>query len=177
MPKRLHERTIFSSKLFSIKELEMEFENGKRSTYEIIEKFDSCGVVPVTAKGTVLLIREYVAAHDTYVIDFPGGKVEEGVGLEEVAQKELQEELGYKAGKLDKLATLTLSPGYLTQRSTIFLGRDLIKSKLPGDEPEELQVVEYSFEELFTMIDKGDISEARTVSSIFLAHTYLKKKV
>ncbi len=177
MPKRLNERVLFKSKLFTVKELDMEFEGGKKGTYEIIEKFDSCGIIPITNKGTLLLIREYVAGLDRYVVDFPGGKIEESTTLEEVAQKELQEELGYKAGKLDKLATFTLSPGYLTQRSTVFIARELTKSKLDGDEPEELEAVEYSLRELFEMIENGTITEARTIASIYLVDTFLKKNV
>lgn len=175
MPKRTAERTIFKSKIFAVKELDLTFENGKRTTFEIIEKPDSVGVVPITKSGSLLLIREYVAATNEFVLDFPGGKVEKGLSLEEIAQKELQEELGFKALKLNKLITYTLSPGYITQRSTMFIGRDLVKSKLEGDETVPPEVKEYELEDLITMIQAGQITEARTVATIFLTKDFLSK--
>lgn len=174
MPKRIGEKIIFQSKLFTIKNIDLQFPQ-KTVTYEIMAKADSCGIIPVTEKGTLILIKEYVYALDEYVYDFPGGRMEQGYSPKEIANKELQEEIGYRANKLDKLAVFTLSPGYLTQKTHLFLAQDLVESKMQGDEEETPTIHQFSFEEVEAMIARGEINEARTIAGFYLAKKFLKK--
>lgn len=175
MPKRLGERIVFQSKLFTIKDVELQF-NEKKVIYQILEKTDSCGVIPITSEGKIIMVYEYVAGTDEYVLDFPGGRMEEGVDIIKLANKELQEETGCKARRIDMIGTLTLSPGYLTQKTHIVLARDLTKSKLVGDENEELKTEERSFEEIEQLIATGKITEARTIAGFYLVRKFLGKE-
>lgn len=92
------------------------------------------------------------------------------------ANEELQEEISFKAGKLDKLGTLTMSPGYLTQRTHVFLAGNLTESKLEGDEEEALEVVYYPFDKFEELIDQGKLTEARMIAALYLTKRFLASK-
>jgi len=90
------------------------------------------------------------------------------------ASKELQEEIGFKAGKIERLTTLTMSPGYLTQKTHVFLAQDLSESRLEGDEIEELEIIRYPFNKFEELIEKDELTESRIIAALFLARKKLE---
>ncbi len=177
MPKRIGERTVAKSKHFEIKEVDLEFSSGKRRTHEIVDN-DMQGVtlVPIKEDGTILFVREYLTGAGEYQLGLCKGGIELGHTPEETAQRELQEEVGYKAGRLDKLAEAFLHPAYTTAKTHIFLARDLKASKLTGDEGEELEVVPYPFKDFEKLIDNKVIHDARIIAALYLAKRFLEKE-
>lgn len=177
MPKRLGERTIFKSKHFEIKEIDLEFSSSKRKVHEIVDNdVQGVTVVPIKEDGTILFVREYLTGAGEYQLGLCKGGIEHGHAPEETAQRELQEEVGYKAGRLDKLAEVFLHPAYTTAKTHIFLARDLQESKLVGDEGEELEVVLYPFKDFEKPIDKGEIHDARVITALYLAKRFLNRE-
>lgn len=173
MPKRIGEKVIFQTNLFTLKDIDIEFDH-KKVTYQILEKSDTSLIVPINENGELILVKEYFCAIDEYQLGLPKGKIDESHDDSTTANKELQEEIGFKAGKLDKLGTLTMSPGYLTQKTHIFLARDLTESKLDGDEEETLEVIYYPFNKFEELIDQGKLTEARMIAALYLARRFLK---
>ncbi len=174
MIKRIGEKVIFQKRFFTLKDIDLQTDDNKKVTYQILEKPDTAILVPINNHGELILIKEYFATIDEYQLDLPGGKIDEGHSEEETASKELQEEIGYKAGKLDLLAVLTISPGYIKQQTHIFLAKDLTESKLQGDEEEELEIVKYPFDKFEELIDQGKITEARAIAGLYLARRFLE---
>lgn len=175
MPKLDKERILFQNKLFTIKEVEVSFDSGEKQIHQFVEKTDTALVVPLTEKGTVIFVREYFTAIDQYELNLPKGKVEQALSPEETANKELQEEIGYKAEKLDKLAVLTMAPSYYTQKAHVFLARNLVPGSLAGDEivpPEQMEYPLADFEEL---IDAGTLRESRCIAALYLVRRFLAK--
>lgn len=172
MPKRVGEKVIFKTKLFTLKDIEIEFDH-KKVTYQILEKSDTALIVPINEKNELILVKEFFFAIDEYQLGLPKGKIDDGHDDLTTANKELQEEIGFKAGKLDKLGIVTMSPGYLTQKTHIFLARELVESKLVGDEEEILKVVLYPFDKFEELIDQGKLTEARMIAALYLARKFL----
>ncbi len=175
MAKRISERIIFKTKFFTIKDIDLDF-NGKKATYQIIEKRNSALIVPINKNNELVLVREYFYAIDEYQLGLPKGRIEEGHDELTTANKELQEEIGFKAGKIDKLGIVTLSPGYSTQRTYLFLARDLTESRLKGDEEEDLEVITHPFDRFEELINQGKITDARMIAALFLAKRFLSQK-
>ncbi len=173
MVKRVGERVIFTTKFFTIKDIDLESQKGK-FTFQIIEKHDTAMIVPIIGED-IILIKEYFAATDTYNLSLPKGQIDKDHGMQETANKELQEEIGFKAAKIDHLVTLTMSPGYLTQKTHVFLAQDLTESRLEGDEIEELEIIRYPFARFEDLIEKGELTESRVIASLFWARKYLQK--
>lgn len=177
MPKRVGERTIAKTRNFEIKEVDLEFSSGKRKTHEIVDSnMQGVTVVPIMEDGTILFVREYHTGAGEYQLGLCKGGIELGHSPEETAQRELQEEVGYKAGRLDKLVEVFLHPAYTTAKTHIFLARDLQKSKLAGDEGEELEVVPYPFKDFEKLIDSKEIHDARIIAALYLAKRFLDKE-
>lgn len=172
MPKRINEKVIFKTKLFTIKDIDIEFDQ-KKVTYQILEKNNTALIVPINEKGELILVNEYFCAIDEYQLGLPKGKIDDGHTDLTTANKELQEEIGFKAGKLDKLGMVTMSPGYMTQRTHIFLARELTESKLEGDEEEKLEIITHPFEKFEDLIDEGRLTEARMIAALYLAKRFL----
>jgi ADP-ribose diphosphatase len=135
---------------------------------------DEVLVVPLTDSGEVLLAVEPSPAFGVPVRILPGGQVEPGLTLAEVANKELQEEIGYRAGRLDPLGELWPWAKYLAVRSHLFLARDLTPSKLAGDEGYVVGVERMPLAELETWINDGRLRDARAIAGLFLARAFLR---
>jgi len=176
MIKRVGEKEIFKSKLFTIKDIELELSDETRVVHQIVEKRDTAMIVPVTQNQEVIFIREYFGAISKYALSLPKGSIDKGSDALQTANKELQEEIGYKAKRLDKLGVLTMSPGYLSQKTHVFLARDLMESKLDGDELEELEIISYPFDRFEELITQGELTEARTIAALYLARNKLFTK-
>ncbi|MBI3379419.1 NUDIX domain-containing protein [Candidatus Gottesmanbacteria bacterium] len=173
MIKRISEKELFKTKIFTIKELELELDTGKKVTRQILDKGDTSLIVPINMHDELIMVKEYFPAIDEYQLGLPKGRVDPGFDPAETANKELQEEICYKALKLEEIGVLTMSPGYITQKTHVFLARDLVESKLPGDEDEELEIVIHPFAKFETLIAQKKITEARMIAALYMARKFL----
>lgn len=161
--------------LFKVERLDLEFSNGERRTYErlITSGVGAVIVVAMPDPETVLLIREYACGVHRYELGLPKGRLEPGESLIEGANRELQEETGYAARELEELGHLTLAPAYMTHTTHVILARDLYPSRLPGDEPEEIEVVPWPIDDLVTLVRRPDCTEGRSIAALYLARDIL----
>lgn len=163
------------SELFRIEQMELEFSNGARRTYQRLRTsgLGAVIIVPLLDAGTVLLVREYAAGLDHYELGLPKGRREKGETVLAAAQREMKEEIGYGARHLSELTALSLAPGYMTHVSHVVLARDLYPEKLPGDEPEELEVVPWRLGDLSSLVARDDCTEGRSIAALYLAREFL----
>ncbi|RVT44523.1 ADP compounds hydrolase NudE [Rheinheimera sediminis] len=176
-PQILEQKLVAQSRLFKIEQLDLQFSNGEQRTYERM-KGSGRGAVMVVAcpePGSFYLIREYCAGTHDYQLGFPKGLIDSGETAIEAANRELQEEIGFKAGRLIPLKTVALAPGYFNATMHIILALDLTASSLPGDEPEPLELVSWQWQQQFELLAQSDFTEARSVAALFLARDYLDK--
>lgn len=171
------ERTVLAkTKYFRIESLDLEFSNGERRTFERLTRGSAGGavlIVPLLDDDTVLLVREYAAGVHRYEVGLPKGKREAHESPLEAANREMMEEIGYGARNLHHLTSLTVAPGYLEHSTEIVLARDLYEEKLPGDEPEELEIVPVSLSDLGPLFTSGECTEARSIAALFLVKQFL----
>ncbi|MGB2078502.1 MAG: ADP compounds hydrolase NudE [Vibrio sp.] len=177
-PRILSKSVAAKSRLFTIESLDLEFSNGELRTYERMKPSQRHAVmiVPVTAQGDLLLIREYGAGTERYELGFPKGLIDAGETPEQAANRELKEEIGKGANQLTPLKEVILAPSYFSSKMVLFLAQDLYDEKLEGDEPEELEVVRWPInqaQELFTHLD---FSEARSISALMFALRVLEQQ-
>lgn len=176
LPVILDSRWRDPSNMFKIQELDLEFSNGERRTYQRMKThgLGAVIIVPMKDRNTVLLAREYAAGLHHYEIGLPKGRREKDESVLQAAQREMKEEIGFGAHELIELASLSLAPGYMTHVTHIILARDLYAEKLEGDEPEELEVVPWPISDLRTLTARQDCTEGRTIAALYIARDFLE---
>jgi ADP-ribose diphosphatase len=167
-----------AGKLLQVERIDLEFANGARRTYHRMKPsgFGAVIIVPMLDQETVLLAREYAVGLHHYEIGLPKGRLEPGESIIEAAQREMKEEIGYGAHELTQLNRLSLAPAYMTHVTHIVLARDLYPEKLEGDEPEELEVVPWSINDLPSLTAREDCTEGRTIAALYIARDYLRSE-
>lgn len=172
----LEEITIKSDRLYEGKVLNLrvdtvEIPGKKYSKREIIEVSGAAAVVPVLEDGRVVLIKQYRKPLDKVIYEIPAGKLEPGEEPRECAVRELREETGYTSGKMTYLNEIFSSPGYANEKIHLFVATELTPGETEFDETESIESELFTFEELEKMIERGIISDAKTIVGIFMARS------
>jgi ADP-ribose diphosphatase len=169
---------IAKSSLFTIEEMHLQFENGAKRVYERIRSHGHGAVLiaAITASESFLFVREYAAGIDRYELAFPKGIINPGEDMLEAANRELREEAGFGAKKLEFLKRITLAPGYFGATMDLVIAYDLYPETLPGDEPEPLEVIEWPLDATDELLLRPDFSEARSIAALFLVKQWWKKE-
>lgn len=172
-PQILSTRLVKQTRLFSIEEVDIQFGNGQQVCYERLKGTATGGgvlIVPIIDKH-LLLVKEYSVGVEDYQLMFPKGKVEANEPVEEAANRELQEEVGFAAEKLQLIKSMSLAPGYISHQTHIVVATDLYPSSLPGDEPESLEVVRWPIEEIDALVTRDDVSEGRSIAAAYMVRS------
>ena len=133
-------------------------------------------VVPLTDQGEVLMIVEPSVTEKEPVLSLPGGTIEEGESSAESANRELQEESGYKSEQLDYLGTIRPLSRHSNMELDIYLGRKLSPSRMEGDESYKIEVKKLPFEQIKTAILSGQFNDSNVISALYLAHLFLERE-
>lgn len=160
---------------FLQQQLDLEFSNGERRRFErlLSRGHGAVVVVPMLDDETVLLVREYAAGVHRYELGLVKGRIDAGESPAQAADRELKEEAGYGARRVDVLRPMTLAPTYMNHQSWLVVARDLYPERLTGDEPEELEVVPWKLAELDQLMLRDDFSEGRSLAALFIAREWL----
>jgi len=176
-PKILDIETITSSRLFTIESVHLEFSNGAKRQFERLkggkDRVHAVMVAPMLDDDTVLLVREYGAGIEDYYLGLPKGIIEQGEDMLAAANREMMEEVGYGSRNMIELKTTSAAPGYMARRMGLILARDLYEHKLPGDEPEPLEVVPWKLSQLDELLMRDDFHESRSIAGLFIVREYL----
>jgi 8-oxo-dGTP pyrophosphatase MutT (NUDIX family) len=164
----LAEREVFRGRRLTVVERDIRVAPDRVVTWEVLKKDDSVAVVALDEGGRVHLVEEYFGAIGGRELCLPKGRIDPGESPPEAAGRELREELGLR-GDLAPLCTLSLSPGYLSQRTHVFLATGLTPDPLAGDEEHSLEPATLLLDDAVRLCADGVIREARTVAALLLA--------
>ncbi|EMB50219.1 ADP-ribose diphosphatase NudE [Vibrio mimicus] len=176
LPEILERETVAQSRLFTIEALDLRFSNGEERTYERMKPSGRHAVmmVPITAQGDLLLVREYAAGTERYELGFPKGLVDHGETAEQAANRELKEEIGFGARQLTQLKEVVLAPSYFSSKMVLFVAQDLYSEQLEGDEPEPLEIIRWPLAQAEDLLTHLDFCEARSITALLLALRFLQ---
>lgn len=148
------------------------FPSGCEKIREVVRHKSAVTVLPVHSDGKISLVRQYRHAVDEDLYEIPAGLIEPDEDPLETAVRELQEEIGFKPGTIEKIFEFYTSPGYSTERIIFFYATDLTPSKLAEDDDEYIKVYDFTLEEIKCMIGSGDIKDGKTI----MAYCWYKSK-
>lgn len=178
-PKILNTEVIAETSLFQIEAVDLYFSNEVKRRYERVRgrRRGAVMIVPLLDEETVLLVREYAVGLEEYYLSLPKGLLEENEDVNTAANRELQEEVGYGARRIQPLKSLATAPGFIRGKMSIVLAEDLYPSRLEGDEPEALEVVPWKLSELSQLLARDDFCEARSVAALFIVRELMQIKM
>lgn len=169
-------REIYRGKIVHLFVESAALPNGKTFELEVVRHPGASAVVPMKEDGKVVLIYQYRHAAGGFIYEVPAGKLSPGEAPESCAEREVEEEVGYKVGKLEKLTTIFTAPGFCDEQIHLFLGTELVFSGQQLGEDEVLQVIEMPFEEAMNRIEDQTIHDAKSIVALELAYRRAKKR-
>ena len=168
LPKVLSSQTVFDGRVFKVT-VDTISEGELTYVREVVHHHGSAVIIPVLDDGTVVLVRQYRHPAVRYLLEAPAGTLADGERPEAGAARELEEELGLVAARLEKLSEFFVSPGLLEEKMWVYLATELSEGKQFLDEDEVLDVVRLPIAEALEMITSGEIQDAKTIIGLMLA--------
>ena len=168
LPKILNSQKVFNGRVFKVT-VDTVSEGTLTYQREVVHHPGSAVIVPVHDDGTVALVRQYRHPAVRYLLEVPAGTLSDGERPEIGAARELEEELGLVAERLEKLSEFFVSPGFLEEKMWIYLATGLTQGKPQPDEDEVLDVVRLPIGDALEMITSGEIQDAKTIIGLMLA--------
>jgi ADP-ribose pyrophosphatase len=167
-PEVLESREIFHGRVFDVSVYTVR-EGEKTYIREVVHHPGSAVIVPVFDDGTVGLVRQYRHPVVRYLLEVPAGTLAASERPEEGAARELEEELGVVAGRLEKLTEFFVTPGFCEEKMWVYLATDLRETAQRLEDDEQMEIVRVSFTRVFEMISDGEIEDAKTIIGLMLA--------
>lgn len=159
---------VFSGVLINLRVDELALPHGGRGRREVVEHPGGVTIVPLRDDGRLLLVRQYRHPAGRALLEFPAGGLDPGEDPLTCAARELQEEVGYRAGRLEKLGGFFLAPGYDTEYQQAFLAEELTPAAVRPDDDEVIEVVPLSLPRLLDAAESGEIEDAKTLAALLL---------
>jgi ADP-ribose pyrophosphatase len=166
--KRLSSEPAFMGKLVKVYIEQWEQPGGQPVMREIIRHPGAVAMIPLLPNHDVLLVTQFRAASGKTMLEIPAGTLEPGEDPRAAAERELQEETGYKPGTLERLGGEYAAPGYTSEYIHLFLATELSESRLDQDEDERIEVVRLPLDEALRRVEHGEIEDSKTIIALLL---------
>ena len=176
MEKILSEEKIYNGKVVNLKVADVLLGNGKTTKREVINHSGASIIIAEKDNGKILIERQPRFAVNEYLFELPAGKLNyvDGEKRENplvCAKRELEEETGYVANYWEELGYIYTSPGFCDEKIYVFYAKDLVKTHTNFDEDEDIELFEYTYDEVKDLIKNGKIVDSKTISALFMKET------
>jgi ADP-ribose pyrophosphatase len=166
----LGSRRVHDGRIVRLDLEEVRLPNGNVVTLEIVRHPGAAAVLPVDAEGQAILVRQYRHATGSWLLEVPAGKLDApGERPEDCALRELEEETGYRAGRLEPLGWIWTTPGFSDEKIWLFLARDLVRTRASLQADEVLHVERVPLEEATRRAEEGEIHDAKSICALLRA--------
>lgn len=162
---------IFEGKIISLQVDTIQLPNGGTATREIVRHPGAAAVLALI-DDKMLVVEQYRKPMEKFQVEIPAGKLDADEDPMVAAARELEEETGYRAGKLRPLSSFYTSPGFADEKLFVYIAEDLVKGESAPDEDEFLAVEAITFEQAQQYIREERISDAKTILAVYAWHIY-----
>jgi ADP-ribose pyrophosphatase len=174
----LSSRRVYSGKVVNLDVDTVRFPDGSTGELELIRHPGASAVVPFVsdpqgADPTILLIKQYRYASGGDLFEIPAGRLDKGENPAECARRELLEEVGVTANRLERLTTIWTTPGFTDERIHLFWASELSTGKHAREADEFIEVIPKPLSEILTLIREGAICDAKTVVGILYSAGFI----
>lgn len=167
-PEFIDSKKIFAGRVFDVT-VDTVRERGQTYIREVVHHPGSAVILPEFDDGTIALVRQYRHPAVKYLLELPAGTLNDQERPEDGAARELEEELGVRAGKLEKLSEFFVSPGFCEEKMWLYLATDLTACEQKLEDDEFIEIVRVSVDRALQMITDGEIEDAKTIIGLLIA--------
>jgi ADP-ribose pyrophosphatase len=164
--KTISAKQIYDGAAVKLRVETVEKSNGHKATREIVQHADCIAAVVLDNHNHVLLVNQFRKAVGRALLEIPAGGIDPGEEPIEAVTRELQEEIGYRPGKIDKLGGFYSAPGYCTEYLHLYVATNLTRSRLHAEDTDSIDVVKVPLSDIPDMIASGDICDAKSVAGL-----------
>ena len=173
-PGRIKSKRVYTGKIISLDVDTVRFPDGSVGELEMIRHPGASAVVPFLSdpRGEdpqVLLIRQYRYAADGYLYEIPAGRLDQGEAARDCAMRELKEETGCTAERMDHLYTIYTTPGFTDEKIHLFMATGLVAGETKHEADEFLDLHPMLLSRALEMIEAGEIQDAKTALGLLFA--------
>lgn len=172
----IRRRSIYRGRIIELVQEELRID-GRRFVRETVLHPGAVVMVPMLARSRIVFVRQYRRAIGRYILELPAGTLAPGEQASVCAQRELEEEVGYRAKRLTKLGQFYAAPGFTSERMAVFLAENLTRVKAHPEADEMLSPVVLSFAEARRKIRSGAICDAKTLIALSWAQQLLSRQM
>lgn len=164
----LGEKKLFAGRILTLALEEHTLPDGRSASFEVVRHPGGAAVLPVLDDGRILLIRQLRPAVGGRVLELPAGRLEPGEPPEACAWRELQEEVGYRPGRLERLGEIFSSVGFCNERIHLFVARELEPVAQALEPDEFLEILPLTLAEALQLLDRGELPDSKTALALLL---------
>lgn len=164
--KKLTENKVYSGRIFDVYSDEIELPNGKTSKRDWVKHNGGAAILCIDKENNVYLVEQYRYSVGRVVLEIPAGKIDKGEDPYNSALRELEEELGFKAKKIEPLGVVLPTVGYVSERIYLYLATDYEVTKQHLDEGEFVNIVKMPLAKLIEKIENFEIEDAKTIIAV-----------
>lgn len=177
MPRQLlASEKIFKGLIFEVDRDRLREANGQEIVREVVRHHGGAGALPVFDDGRVALVRQYRHPARAELLEIPAGKLEEGEAPEACAARELEQEIGWRAGRLEKLCEFYPTPGFCEEKLHVYLATELQPATQQLDEDELIEIVYLPLPEAVEMAMRGALVDSKTIIALLLVDKLLAQR-
>ena len=167
--------TVLQGRAFNVKRDTLKTPNGHETKLDIVEHGGSVVLVPIDQEGNLLFVRQYRHAAEVELLELPAGTRDGEEPFEECAAREMREETGLEAGRLQRIGDFYLVPGYSTEFMAVFLATELKENPLQADEDEFLQIEKIPLKQAIEMAEHGKLQDGKSLAALLLGRPHLEE--
>jgi ADP-ribose pyrophosphatase len=165
---------VFKGKVFDVKVDKIEYDSGNKGIREVAVHPGGAVVVALKDDGKIIMVNQFRYPLQKKIFELPAGKLDYNEDPYNCAVRELEEETGYKAKKVEKLGQIFTTPGFCTEILHIYIAKELIQGDHNREEGEQgMEVFEFTRPEIEEKIMNGEITDSKTICGIYLAQKYI----
>jgi ADP-ribose pyrophosphatase len=165
---------IYQGRVFRLESIQARLPDGKVRSYDIVRHPGAVALIPLDEQGRILFVRQYRLGSGSELLELPAGTLEPNEAPDACAAREVREETGMAAQKIEHLGGFYMAPGYSSEFLHIYLATGLYPARLPGDEDEFLQVEAIPVAQVFEWVRSGQIQDGKSLAALLLAQNRLK---
>ncbi|CAK1235627.1 NUDIX hydrolase [Fructobacillus tropaeoli] len=173
----LSKQDVYQGKIFSVEKRQVELADGSQAQRDIVHHALAVGILPLVDTDHAILVRQWRAAADDFILEIPAGKVDsrdhgnEEEAARQAAIRELNEEIRFHPGSLTKFATVYEAIGFTDARIALYLATDMTAlanaEQLPQDHGESLDLLTVSYDEMTALYQRGELNDQKTLTAYF----------